>query len=69
MFHSFLERNPLYKFNDGYKKYAFFGQAINDANIQLENKCPDNFRLRHVIRINGKYLYVYSKAVDGGFTD
>lgn len=64
-----LDRNPLYKFDDGYKKYAFFGQAINDANIQLLEKCPDNFRLRHVIRIENKYLYVYSKNVDSGFTD
>lgn len=64
-----LKRNPLYKFDESYKKYAFFGQAINDSNIQLLDKCPDNFKLRHVIRIEGKYLYVYSKAVDGGLTD
>ena len=61
-----LKRNPLYKFDDGYKKYAFFGQAINDSNIQLEDKCPDNFKLRHVIRIEGKYLYIYSKVKDTG---
>lgn len=64
-----LERNPLYKFDDGYKKYAFFGQAINDSNIQLLDKCPENFKLRHVIRINNKYLYVYSAISDTGYCD
>lgn len=62
-----LKLNPLYQFDDGYKKYAFFGQAVNDANIQLAEKCPEKFRLRHVIRIDGKYLYVYSDVSDSGF--
>ena len=64
-----LNRNPLYKFDDGYKKYAFFGQAINDSNIQLEDKCPAKFKLRHVIRIESKYLYVYSETSDTGYKD
>lgn len=64
-----LKRNPLYQFDDGYKKYAFFGQAVNDANIQLASKCPEKFRLRHVIRIEGKYLYIYSDTSDNGLKD
>ena len=62
-----LATNPLYEFDDGYKKYAFFGQAVNDANIKLAEKCPEKFKLRHVIRIDGKYLYVYSDASDSGY--
>lgn len=53
-----LEKNPLYKFDEAYKKYAFDGQAINDSNIQLMDFEP-NFTMRFIFRISNKYLAVY----------
>ena len=59
-----LKKNPLYQFDDSYTKYAFEGQAINDMNIQIEQTCPPNFKLKHVFRIHGKYLGVYLNCGD-----
>lgn len=54
-----LAKNPLYKFDDTYKKYAFDGSAINDTNFTVVAKQPDNYRLAFIFRINGKYLNIY----------
>lgn len=54
-----LSKNPLYQFDDSYTKYAFGGTAINDMNITLVSSHPDYFKLRHIFKIDDKYLYVY----------
>lgn len=54
-----LSKNPLYQFDDSYTKYAFGGEAINDMNIKIVSTQPQNFKLRHVFKIDTKYLYVY----------
>lgn len=54
-----LERNPLYQFDDSYKKYAFDGMAINDANIRLRRDLPNNYAIKYAFRINDKFLIVY----------
>lgn len=54
-----LQRNPLYQFDDSYKKYAFDGLAINDANIPIRRQLPNNYSLKYAFRIDGKYLVVY----------
>lgn len=54
-----LKRNPLYKFDDDYKKYAFFGQAVNDINIRIVPKQPENYQLRFVFKINNKFIFFY----------
>lgn len=51
-----LAKNPLYTFDDSYTKYAFEGQAINDMNIIIDAKQPQNYRLKHVFHMNGKYI-------------
>lgn len=53
-----LERNPLYKFDDAYTRFAFFGQAINDENIRLSSQ-PTNFQLKWLFRSESKYIGVY----------
>lgn len=52
-------KNPLYQFDDSYTKYAFGGEAINDSNINIVDKQPEYFKLRHIFKIDTKYLYVY----------
>lgn len=55
-----LKENPLYQFDNAYTRYAFNGANINDENILLESKRPDNFSLYYIFGAEGKYLSVYS---------
>lgn len=54
-----LERNPLYQFENDYKKYAFEGQNIEDKNIQLLDSLPQNYSLKFIFRLNDKNIGVY----------
>lgn len=54
-----LERNPLYQFDDSYRKYAFDGIAINDMNIIIINK-PQLCKLKFVFKVEGKYYGFYN---------
>lgn len=54
-----LKKNPLYKFDDSYKKYAFEGRAVHDEKIQVLKVQPANFSLRYVFRMSGKFIEVY----------
>lgn len=53
-----LKKNPLYKFDNAYTKYAFEGSNINDSNIRIENK-PVNSFIEAVFRVSNKYLTVF----------
>lgn len=53
-----LARNPLYQFDDSYRKYGFEGVAVCDENIRL-SECPKNYNLRFVFRMEGKFIGVY----------
>jgi hypothetical protein len=57
-----LERNPLYQFDDSYKRYAFDGLNVNDANIRL-GSLPESFTLRFLFHTQDKTVAVY-KATD-----
>ena len=54
-----LAVNPLYEFDKDYSDYALEGNAVNDRNIPLKKKQPDNFSLRFVLRVNGRFIGVY----------
>ena len=58
-----LKRNPLYQFDDSYRKYAFDGIAVNDVNIIIINK-PQLCRLRYVFKVSGKYYGFYGISTD-----
>lgn len=53
-----LKRNPLYEFDEAYKKYAFFGEAINDENIKLAS-LPINYSMKYLFKIDRKYIGIY----------
>lgn len=58
-----LNKNPLYKFDDEYTNYALNGIAINDAKYNIVPKKPNPYyKLKHVFRIGGTYLYVWRQA-------
>ena len=54
-----LKKNPLYKFDETYKKYAFDGRAVQDAEIRIETEQPNAFRLAFVFKIHGKCLGIF----------
>lgn len=59
-----LSRNPLYQFDDSYVKYAFNGEAINDANIRISINLPRNYALSFIVRIEGKFIgFYYNKQI------
>lgn len=51
--------DPLYKFDDAYRKYAFEGVAVNDVNIIVCEKQPQNYFLRLMFYKSGKYYGIY----------
>ena len=53
-----LSRNPLYQFDDSYRKYAFDGIAVNDSKILILNR-PNRSRLKFVFRIENEFLGFY----------
>lgn len=55
-----LKDNPLYKFDENYKSYAFDGQPVLDKNIKLEPKLPARYFLKFIFRIDGRYIGVYN---------
>lgn len=54
-----LERNPLYKFDNSYKRYAFDGESINDMSIKLYDEIPLYFKLLYGFRIEGVLLGLF----------
>lgn len=53
-------QNPLTKIEDEYTKYAFDGRAINDQNIVIIEKQPQNFKQRFIFKLEKqKYMIVY----------
>ena len=53
-----LEQNPLYQFDEEYKKYALNGVPVNDQNIKI-GECPQNYRLKFVFRLENKNIAIY----------
>ena len=54
-----LHDNPLYQFDNSYTRYAFNGENINDENILIRDKKPENYFLSSLFRVGGKYIAVY----------
>lgn len=62
-----LANNPMYQFDDAYKRYAFSGEAINDQNIKLHKREPKGFKLKWVFKMGNSFISVHrgnSKDVD-----
>lgn len=54
-----LSENPLYQFDNAYTKYAFEGKNVNDENIVIIEKLPENFRLLYVFKSANKYIGLF----------
>lgn len=54
-----LQVNPLYKFDEAYKQYAFDGRAVQDSNIRIVKIQPYEFRMQYVFKLHGKCVCIY----------
>jgi len=59
-----LERNPMYQFDDSYKRYAFGGESINDQNIRLHKTEPRQFKLKWVFKLGSDIISVHCGRSD-----
>lgn len=53
-----LRDNKMYQFDDAYKKYAFDGRAIQDADVKII-KQPEGFKLQYIFKIKDTYIGIY----------
>ena len=57
----FIKKNdPLYQFDDTYTRYAYDGISVNDQNIYLVDKQPENYQLWTIFRLNNVYLNIFT---------
>lgn len=54
-----LKKNPLYKFDNAYTKYAFNGIAINDEKIRVLAEKPTGYFLFACFKAEGKYIGIF----------
>ena len=54
-----LRHNPMYEFDNSYKRYAFGGESINDQNIRLQKTEPPQFKMRWVFKLGCDYLSIH----------
>lgn len=59
-----LRRNPMYQFDDSYKRYAFGGESINDQNIRLQKTEPQGFKLKWVFKLGKDYISIHQGKCD-----
>lgn len=61
-----LAANPMYQFDDAYKRYAFNGEAVNDANIRIHKCEPRGFKLRMVFKLGRDYISIHQGVSQDG---
>lgn len=49
----------MYQFDDAYRKYAYDGRAIQDADIKVLKSRPEGFKLEYVFKIHNKCVGIY----------
>lgn len=55
-----LKNNPMYEFDDTYKRYAFGGEAINDSNIRIHKTEPRGFKLKWVFKLGKDFISIHA---------
>lgn len=61
-----LANNPMYQFDDAYKRYAFSGENVNDQNIKIHKQEPRHFKLKYVFRMGQDFISVHERKPGGG---
>lgn len=61
-------QNPLLEYEDEYTRFAFNGEAVNDAHISIDAKQPEGFKLSWIFYLNGCYLSIYRYSYDNDIT-
>lgn len=55
-----LAANSMYQFDDAYRRYAFNGEAVNDANIRIQKFEPRGFKLKMVFKLGRDFISIHS---------
>lgn len=55
-----LKENPLYQFDDSYKRFAFDAEFYQDENINIIKKTPQNYKLKDVIYNQNTYVGIFA---------
>lgn len=53
------EHDPLYNYEDPYIKYAYEGESVNDQNIYLVDKQPENYQLNTIFKVQNTYINIF----------
>lgn len=64
-----LAHNPMYQFDDSYKRYAFGGESINDKNIRIHKTEPRNFKLKWVFKLGSDIITVHCGRSDKSYKE
>lgn len=64
-----LAHNPMYQFDDSYKRYAFGGESINDKNIRLQKTEPGGFKLKWVFKLGSDIISVHCGRSDKSYKE
>lgn len=59
-----LRENPMYEFDESYRRYAFGGESVNDQNIRLQKTEPPGFKLKWVFKLGKDYLSIHQGRSD-----
>ena len=65
-----LAANPMYQFDDAYKRYGFGGEAINDANIRIQKVEPKGFKMKYIFKFGNEFVSIHKgtgENADGPF--
>lgn len=64
-----LAHNPMYEFDDSYRRYAFGGESINDKNIRLHKTEPKGFKLKWVFKLGQDFISIHKGKSDRSFKE
>lgn len=54
-----LDFNPMYQFDEAYKRYAFGGENINDQNIKIQKTEPCGLKMKYIFKFGREFLSIH----------
>lgn len=60
------QRNPFFEEDNEYARYAFSASPINDSNVLVVERCPNNFQLWAAVTIESKTLGIFVNRAPWG---
>ena len=54
-----LAANPMYEFDDAYKRYAFGGENVNDQNIKIQKIEPSGLKMKYIFKLGRDFISIH----------